>query len=82
MFWKKRNDNVYTVINKELDRLYKFANKCTPDGTALNDVWQRIKLLQDALIVAAEKQPNDAEIIKDLQDTVADLVLVGDKNNE
>jgi len=72
----KSSNNVYTVLNDELHRMHNFMrNRCKPNSEATNTAFNRIVLLQDALIQASQNQPNDAEVLKDLQETVADMVL-------
>lgn len=86
---KQPQDNIYTVINKELARLHKQMQQSMgtyhqPNKDNTNDnatlFLRRIEKLEDALLEALEKQPSHHEEIKDLQETVADIVLLGENN--
>lgn len=83
MFFNKKpekQDNVYSVLNKELERLHSLFNSAFKERNENNVsiFWGRIKSLQDALLEALEKQPAHSQDIKDLQDTVAEILLLTD----
>ena len=84
MFFKKKtkvnSDNVYTVINAELDRLHKFMNNSVHSNQNNAQLaFDQILEYKKAILKALEKQSLHADEIKDLQDTVTDLILLNDK---
>ena len=82
MWFKKKKehkiDNIYTILNKELERLHQFVNRSMDTNNADNAtiIFRRIDKIQDALLEALEKQPANAEQIRDLQETVAEMLLL------
>lgn len=83
MFFKKKQerkepDNAYALLNKELERMWRQfdAAKAGTSADNMNIFWNRIKELQDAMLEALEKQPAHAEQISDLQNTVAEMLLL------
>lgn len=78
-------DNAYSVLNKELERLHTLFTYAYKNGQSkdnLNIYWSRIKELQEALFLALEKQPAHSQDIKDLQDTVAEILLLTDTDSK
>jgi len=49
------------------------------DVKNMNIYWNKVNELQDALLRALEKQPLHSDEIKDLQETVAEILLLSDK---
>ena len=86
LFKRKREvtpHNVYAVLNEELLRLHDnmlTSIKCSSHAAESNaqTYWRRIGKLHEALIKALEQQPSHDESIKDLQDTVSELIMLGD----
>jgi uncharacterized protein with gpF-like domain len=84
MWFKKKKQetqhpiNVYTVLNNELIRLHSFmkANMESRNADNATIIFRRIEKIQDALLEALEKQPSHDEAIKDLQQTVAEMLLL------
>lgn len=81
----KAADNLFTVLNSELERLHKLLElslKHIKNEDNIQSIYKRIKELQQVLIEAAEK--NSTECIQkelaSLKSDVADLALLG--NNE
>lgn len=72
-----KKDNVYTVLNCELERLHELLNRARGNESNVKTVYARIEKLQDALLEALKKQPSHHEEITDLQETVSELVLLG-----
>lgn len=73
------NENVYTVLNKELERMHSLLRNefgRSSDANNVNIWWKNIQSLQEALLEALEKQPTHEHHIKDLQDTVAEILLL------
>lgn len=84
-FFKKENtkkppDNVYTAINEELKRLHEQLLKLMVNESNGQTIWKRIELFQDVLMEMAKKQPSHHEEIKDLQNTVSEMLLLGDSD--
>jgi hypothetical protein len=91
MWWSKKQpkvkpkfDNVYTVLNDELQRLHNFVNSSMKTGNADNATvtFRRIEAIQDALFLALAKQPTSADQIRDLQETVAEMLLLTDTESK
>lgn len=80
----ERDDNVYTVLNKELERLYALLDRSMKGGNKDNTTvfWNKIKELQAEMVKALEKQPANSQDIKDLQDTVAEILLLTDTDSK
>ena len=86
MWFKKQaspkpvHENAYSVLNKELERLHILFSTQFSNGSGseknLNAYWNRITSMQDALLQALEKQPAHSKDIRDLQETVAELLLL------
>lgn len=69
-------DNLYTVLNDELERLHKFFQDSVNDSANnANIAFARIKEIQDVLLETLKKQPTSDAEIKDLQSTVTELLL-------
>lgn len=68
-------ENVYSVLNKEIERLYKFMSS-SKNELNVQEAWRRITAIQNALIEALKDQPAHDKSIKDLQETVAELLLL------
>jgi prefoldin subunit 5 len=68
-------ENVYSVLNKEIERLYKFIST-TKNEVNVQEAWRRITAIQNALIEALKDQPAHDKSIKDLQETVTELLLL------
>lgn len=80
---KQSQDNIYTVINAELDRLHKQISDSTKYSAENATVfWRRVHELQDAILSALEKQPSHHNEIVDLQETVSELILLGYKGEQ
>lgn len=73
-------ENAYSLLNKELSRMHElFREQLNIGGSSeknLNVFWTKINNMQDAMIKALEKQPAHAEEICDLQNTVAEILLL------
>jgi hypothetical protein len=87
MWFKKKKEkkpepiyeNAYSLLNKELERMHKlFQAQYDAGGSEknLNAFWNKICELQQALLEALKNQPAHAEEIKDLQNTVAEILLL------
>jgi hypothetical protein len=90
MWFKKKKvepkyENAYSLLNKELERMhhmfYSEFGKSS-DAKNINIFWNRIIELQDALLKALEKHPTSADQIKDLQETVAEMLLLTDTESK
>ena len=82
MFWAKKEeqpDNLFGLLNAELKRLHKIQQNEAKSGRTQDSkaTWQRIVKLQNALLLIAEKQPAHDEEIKDIQETLAEMLLLG-----
>ena len=79
MWWSKKpkTNNVYALLDKELERLHGEMNSNEWTGDALTDIFRRIKAIEDAVLEALKSQPSHDEQIKDLQETVTDMILTG-----
>lgn len=83
LFTKKKEEpeinNVYALLDKELHRMHSLFNYHYQSGsskTNLKIFYDRIRELQDAMLQALEKQPANDQQIKDLQNTVAEIILL------
>jgi hypothetical protein len=81
---KLKYDNIYTVLNDELQRLHNFVNSSMKTGNADNATvtFRRIEAIQDALFLALKQQPASADQIRDLQETVAEMLLLTDTESK
>lgn len=79
---KEAPDNVYTVLNDELDRLHEQLVKLMANKSNAQTIWKRIELFQDAALEALKKQPTHGQEIRDLQDTVSEMLLLGNTTTE
>lgn len=80
---EQQGESVYSVIDKELSRLYDMLYKFNGNNEHnVQVVWKRIEGFQDALLQALSKQPSHDEAIKDLQDTVTEMLLTGTQSEE
>jgi len=72
-------DNIYSVLDNELSRLWSQFNKADQKGNVdnMNAFYTVIKGIHEGLQSALKKQPTSDEQLKDLQDSVADLYLTG-----
>lgn len=74
----KAEDNIFTVINSELERLHKLVNDSICSSSQNTNIfWGKIEELQNLLKTMAEKGVNNdiKKEIKDLQNTVGDILL-------
>ena len=80
----ERDDNVYTLLNKELERMHGLLERSMKGSSEANTkiFWSIIKDLQEAMLKALEKQPAHSQDIKDLQDTVAEILLLTDTDSK
>jgi len=79
----RKVDNVYDLLNAELERLHKRVEDCANCGGKSAEAnaqayFNRLCLIQDGVIKALEKQPLHADTLKDIQDTLTDTILLGD----
>lgn len=76
LFKPKPEDNIYTLLDRELDRLHKWMDASTNDAN-MNIFWKRVQLIQDKVLYTLEKQPISEIQLRHLQDQIADLYLAG-----
>lgn len=80
---KKPQDNIYTVLNAELARMHSLIQSSLANsGENVNIFYTRIKDIQDAILEALEKQPSHHNEIVDLQETVSELILLGNQGEQ
>ncbi len=70
------HDNIYTILNDELARMHDRMSR-ESNVENVNIWWNKVKEIQDALLEALKSQPSHHDEIKDLQDTLSDLILTG-----
>lgn len=80
----KAEDNLYTVLNDELNRLHSLFLYAFKNGHGvenLNIFWKKLQEIQNILTVSAEKGMTEdvQKQLHDLQSTVGDIMLTGSK---
>lgn len=79
----KPPDNIYTVLSGELERMHDhMRNGCAVNSEAQKEAYMDIFNLRKVLVESLEKNPNDHGVLKDLQDSVADLYLTGTESKD
>jgi len=77
----KGEDNIFTLLNGELERLYKFLNSQSRNASKENTpiIWTKITEFQKVTMLLAEKGATEdvQKAIRDLQSSMGDMLLTG-----